>query len=43
MIKTVLYYVTEPKTFTHIDEDGEEFEETIVPFSIQNNELIFLF
>ncbi|KMV26330.1 site-specific DNA-methyltransferase [Acinetobacter baumannii] len=35
--------VTEPKTFTRIDEDGEEFEETIVPFSIQNNELTILF
>lgn len=35
--------VTEPKTFTRIDEEGEEFEETIVPFSIQNNELTILF
>ncbi|MDC5337979.1 site-specific DNA-methyltransferase, partial [Acinetobacter baumannii] len=35
--------VTEPKTFTCIDEDGEEFEETIVPFSILNNELTILF
>lgn len=35
--------VTEPKTFTRIDEEGEEFEETIVPFSIQNNELSILF
>ena len=35
--------VTEPKTFTRIDENGEEFEETIVPFSIQNNELTILF
>lgn len=35
--------VTEPKTFIRIDEDGEEFEETIVPFSIQNNELTILF
>lgn len=35
--------VTEPKTFIRIDEEGEEFEETIVPFSIQNNELTILF
>lgn len=35
--------VTEPKTFTRVDEEGEEFEETIVPFSIQNNELTILF
>lgn len=35
--------VTEPKTFTRIDKEGEEFEETIVPFSIQNNELTILF
>ena len=35
--------VTEPKTFTRIDEEGEEFEETIIPFSIQNNELTILF
>lgn len=35
--------VTEPKTFIRIDENGEEFEETIVPFSIQNNELTILF
>lgn len=35
--------VTEPKTFTRIDEDGEEFEETIVPFSVENNELTILF
>ena len=35
--------VTEPKTFIRVDEDGEEFEETIVPFSIQNNELTILF
>lgn len=34
--------VTEPKTFIRIDEEGEEFEETIVPFSIQNNELTIL-
>lgn len=35
--------VTEPKTIIRIDEEGEEFEETIVPFSIQNNELTILF
>lgn len=35
--------VTEPKTFTRIDEEGEEFEETIVPFSVQDNELTILF
>ncbi|MDH1699863.1 site-specific DNA-methyltransferase [Acinetobacter johnsonii] len=35
--------VTEPKTFIRIDEEGEEFEETIVPFSIQNSELTILF
>lgn len=35
--------VTEPKTFTRIDEEGEEFEETIIPFSVQNNELTILF
>ena len=35
--------VTEPKTFIRVDEEGEEFEETIVPFSIQNNELTILF
>lgn len=35
--------VTEPKTFIRVDEVGEEFEETIVPFSIQNNELTILF
>ena len=35
--------VTEPKTFIRVDEDGEEYEETIVPFSIQNNELTILF
>lgn len=35
--------VTESKTFTRVDEDDEEFEETIVPFSIQNNELTILF
>lgn len=35
--------VTESKTFTRVDEEGDEFEETIVPFSIQNNELTILF
>lgn len=35
--------VTEPKTFVRIDEEGEEFVERIVPFSIQNNELTILF
>lgn len=35
--------VTETKTFIRVDEEGEEFEETIVPFSIQNNELTILF
>lgn len=35
--------VTEPKTLIRIDEEGEEFEETIVPFSVQNNELTILF
>lgn len=35
--------VTEPKIFIRVDEKGEEFEETIVPFSIQNNELTILF
>ena len=35
--------VTESKTFIRIDEEGEEFEETIVPFSIQKNELTILF
>lgn len=35
--------VTEPKIFIRIDEEGEEFVERIVPFSIQNNELTILF
>lgn len=35
--------VTKPKTFTRIDEEGEEFEEIIVPFSVENNELTVLF